>query len=195
MSDRKIPKFPHRVFENPSFSVFQWFRGLINEVRIAILFSSDVANAATRTLPIGSLLSESSIFNDWTSWTRFISQCFSFAFRQQSPCFLYKVNHTGQDCQFFLQTWAGWFTIFTLTILIIFSTLKFSQKSKFRTSKMTTFADFDILKLPNLILGKIWLSQSEILGIFNTFKCGISWKILKFRTCKMTKMEAFYLLK
>ena len=48
--------------------------------------------------------------------------------------------------------------------------------------------DFDLLKLPNLILRKIPVSQSEKLCIFNTFKCGISSKKRKFRTSKMAKV-------
>ena len=38
-------------------------------------------------------------------------------------------------------------------------------------------ADFDILQLPNLILHKIWVSQSENLGIFNTFNVEFFQKI------------------
>jgi len=38
---------------------------------------------------------------------------------------------------------------------------------------MTKIANFDLLKLPNLILHKIRVSQSEKLGISNTSKGGI----------------------
>ena len=38
---------------------------------------------------------------------------------------------------------------------------------------MTKIAEFDLQKLPNLILRKIRGSQIENLGIFNTFNCGI----------------------
>ena len=41
------------------------------------------------------------------------------------------------------------------------SNVEFCQKAKFKASEMTRVADFDFLKLPNLILRKIWVSQSE----------------------------------
>ena len=39
--------------------------------------------------------------------------------------------------------------------------MKFSQKSKFKASRMTKIADFDLLILPNLILCEICASESE----------------------------------
>ena len=44
---------------------------------------------------------------------------------------------------------------------------------KVKASKITKIADFDLPKLSNLILRKIWVSESENLGILNTFNCGI----------------------
>ena len=38
---------------------------------------------------------------------------------------------------------------------------------------MTKMTVFDHLKVQNKILGEIWVSQSENLGIWNTFDCGI----------------------
>ena len=55
--------------------------------------------------------------------------------------------------------------------------MEFSQKPEFKALKMIKIADFDLLKLPNLILRKICVSQNKYLGIFNTFRGGISSKI------------------
>ena len=57
------------------------------------------------------------------------------------------------------------------------SNVEFFQKSQFRASEMTNIADYaDLMKLQNLSLHKILVSQSDILGIFNAFKCGIFFK-------------------
>ena len=74
----------------------------------------------------------------------------------------------------------------------MFNTLKCGifSKSKFKASNMIKIVDFDLLIFPNLFLPKIWVSQSENLGIFNTFNCGIfsknpntgppKWPVLQF---------------
>ena len=78
----KITKSYNFIF---SSFFFQWIRGIFYEIWISGLVS-DVSNAAIGTLPIGSLLSESSIFHDWTAWPRPLPQPSSFACRTSSCC-------------------------------------------------------------------------------------------------------------
>ena len=70
-----------------------------------------------------------------------------------------------------------------LRILVIKNTFKSEIFSKIKASKMTKTADIDLLKLPNLILRKIWGFQM--------------WNFLQyliFRTSKRIKIAVLYLL-
>ena len=59
---------------------------------------------------------------------------------------------------------------------------------------MTKIVVFDLLRLPNLISSKIWVSQSENLTIFHTFKCGIfSLNQNSGTPCKRTKIAMSYM--
>ena len=78
----------------------------------------------------------------------------------------------------YVQTWAGWFTIFTLSkclILVIFNNFTYGifSKNKIHGLKNDQICNFDLLKLPKLLSRKICVSLSENLDIFNYSKGGI----------------------